>query len=61
MERVTNRLALEWMELKPAYRLRELAGSPPPRTIDQRQQQLMDLYQWMVRTGFVSRHAATDR
>jgi hypothetical protein len=43
MERVTNRLALEWMELKPAYRLRELASSPPPRTIDQRQQQLVDL------------------
>jgi hypothetical protein len=43
MERVTNRLALEWKELKPAYRLRELASSPPPRTIDQRQQQLVDL------------------
>jgi hypothetical protein len=43
MERVTNRLALEWKELKPAYRLRELAGSPPPRTIEQRQQQLVDL------------------
>jgi len=43
MERITNRLALEWKELKPAYRLRELAGSPPPRTIEQRQQQLVDL------------------
>jgi hypothetical protein len=42
-ERVTNRLALEWKELKPAYRLRDLAGSPPPRTIEQRQQQLVDL------------------
>jgi hypothetical protein len=43
MERVTNRLALEWKELKPAYRLRELASSSPPRTIDQRKQQLVDL------------------
>jgi hypothetical protein len=43
MERVTNRLALEWKELKPAYRLRELASSPPPRSIDQRKQQLVDL------------------
>jgi hypothetical protein len=43
IERVTNRFALEWKELKPAYRLRELANSPPPRTIDQRQQQLIDL------------------
>jgi len=43
MERVTNRLALEWMELRPSYRLRELTGSLPPRTIDQRQQQLVEL------------------
>lgn len=43
MERVTNRLALEWKELKPSYRLRELANSLPPRTIDQRQRQLIDL------------------
>jgi hypothetical protein len=43
MERITNRLALEWKELRPAYRLRELAGSPPPRTIKQRQQELVDL------------------
>jgi hypothetical protein len=43
MERVTNRLALEWKELKPSYRLRELASSSPRRTIDQRKRQLMDL------------------
>jgi hypothetical protein len=43
MERVTNRLRLEWMELRPAYRLRTLANSPPPRTIEQRKQQLADL------------------
>jgi hypothetical protein len=43
IERVTNRLALEWKELKPSYRLRELAASPPPRTIEQRRQQLADL------------------
>ncbi|MCS7479124.1 hypothetical protein ACFFQW_03045 [Umezawaea endophytica] len=38
-----NRLALEWQELKPAYRLRELTGNSPPRTIEQRQQQLIEL------------------
>jgi len=43
MERITNRLGLEWKELTPAYRLRGLAGSQPPRTIEQRQQQLIDL------------------
>ncbi|WP_344547270.1 hypothetical protein [Actinomadura fulvescens] len=42
-ERVTNRLTLEWNELKPAYRLRELAHSQPSRTIEQRQRQLIDL------------------
>ncbi|XVU26066.1 hypothetical protein ACQPZJ_03115 [Actinoplanes sp. CA-054009] len=34
---------MEWKELGPAYRLRELAGSQPPRTVEQRQQQLVDL------------------
>jgi len=43
MERIINRLGLEWKELTPAYRLRELAGNQPPRTIEQRQQQLIDL------------------
>jgi hypothetical protein len=42
-ERVSNRLRLEWKELQPAYRLRELARSQPTRTIEQRQQQLIDL------------------
>ncbi|MGI5224028.1 hypothetical protein [Actinoallomurus sp. CA-142502] len=43
LERVTNRLCLEWHELKPAYRLRELAHAQPTKTIEQRQQQLIDL------------------
>lgn len=43
MERVTNRLSLEWKELSPAYRLRELAGGSTPRTSDERKQQLIDL------------------
>ena len=43
MERVTNRLALQWKELKPSDRLRDLVQSPAPRTIEQRQQQLADL------------------
>jgi hypothetical protein len=43
IERIANRLGLEWKELAPAYRLRELGGSQLPRTIEQRQQQLVDL------------------
>ncbi len=42
-ERVLNRLMLEWHELKPAHRLRELTRNTPPRTIEQRQQQLIEL------------------
>ncbi len=43
IERITNRLGLEWSELRPAYALRELSKSPAPRTIDQRQEQLIGL------------------
>lgn len=43
MERVTNRLRLEWKELTPAYRLRTLVGGLPTRTIEERKKQLADL------------------
>lgn len=43
LKRVTNRLKLEWKEIKPAHRLRELAGAPPAETIEQRQQKLADI------------------
>lgn len=50
-ERVTNRLRLEWRELRPSYRLRELAGAQPPRTIEQREDQLVGL---MLGAGYPS-------
>ncbi|NDU75956.1 hypothetical protein GWI34_25495 [Actinomadura sp. DSM 109109] len=43
LERVTNRLRLEWKETKPAHRLRELAGALPTWTIEQRQRELADM------------------
>lgn len=42
-ERITNRLALEWDELGPSYRLRQLTGATPPRTIEARKVQLASL------------------
>jgi hypothetical protein len=41
--RVKRRLALEAMEMRHSYRLRELAGAPARRTKDQREKQLRDL------------------
>lgn len=40
---MVTRLGLEWHELRPAYDLRRLANSLPPRTIDERKQQLIGL------------------
>lgn len=42
-ERITNRLRLEWKELGTSYQLRELLGAPPPRPIEERKRQLIDL------------------
>jgi hypothetical protein len=43
LERVSNRLALEWYELRPGYALRQLAESQVPRTKEKREQQLIEL------------------
>lgn len=56
MERIINRLGLEWKELAPAYRLRELVDTVLPRTIEERRQQLVQLllatnFQYTIRTG----------
>ena len=56
LERITNRLSLEWRELADSYRLRELAGTQPPRTRQEREQQLVSLllatnFPYTVREG----------
>jgi hypothetical protein len=43
LTRVAHRLALEAMELGPAYRLWELVGTPPPRTKEERYKQLRSM------------------
>jgi hypothetical protein len=40
LTRVTHRLSLEAAELSPSYRLRELVRKPPPRTREERQEEL---------------------
>jgi hypothetical protein len=47
--RIFVRLSLEWHELKPAYALRSLANQTPPRPIEVRQQELVDL---LLAAGF---------
>jgi hypothetical protein len=43
LARVTRRLSLQAKEVRRSARMRELVGQPGPRTVEQREQQLIDL------------------
>ena len=48
LSRVTRRLSLQAKEVRHSARMRELVNQPSPRTVEQREQQLLDL---IIRAG----------